>query len=323
MVPGEFNLINTYFSSPSNRQDVLLGIGDDCAVVSVPENKQLAITTDTLVDGVHFPSDTSAEDIAWKAIAVNLSDLAAMGAEPAWLTLALSLPQVDEDWLKSFSDSFRLTAEKFNVQLIGGDTTQGPLSITVQAMGLVDAGSIMRRDTARPGDAIYVSGTLGDAAAGLKISQQGLAVDESSTWLVDRLNRPEPRVALGMKVAQYCGCAIDISDGLAADLGHILEASHCGATVNIDRVPLSHQLVEYSINRNEVDWEMVLSGGDDYELCLVVAPENENKLMNIASELSLPLTRVGVIEDHNSLNIVDETGAKYLLDHSGYEHFTE
>jgi thiamine-monophosphate kinase len=130
-------------------------------------------------------------------------------------------------------------------------------------------------------------------------------------------------VALGMKVAEYCSCAIDISDGLAADLGHILEASHCGATVNIDRVPLSHQLVEYSINRNEVDWEMVLSGGDDYELCLVVAPENENRLMNIASDVSLPLTRVGVIEDHNSLNIVDQTGAKYLFDHSGYEHFTE
>lgn len=323
MVPGEFNLINTYFSSPSNRLDVLLGIGDDCAVVSVPDNKQLAITTDTLVDGVHFPSDTSAADIACKAIAVNLSDLAAMGAQPAWLTLALSLPQVDEGWLRSFSDSFRQMAEKYNVQLIGGDTTQGPLSITVQAMGLVDADSLMRRDTARPGDAIYVSGTLGDAAAGLKIAQQGLAVDESRAWLLDRLNCPEPRVALGMKVAEYCSCAIDISDGLAADLGHILEASHCGATVNIDRVPLSHQLVEYSINRNEVDWEMVLSGGDDYELCLVVAPENENRLMSIASDVSLPLTRVGVIEDHNSLNIVDQTGAKYLFDHSGYEHFTE
>ena len=323
MLPGEFNLIKTYFSSSSIRKEVLLGIGDDCAVVSVPENKQLAITTDTLIDGVHFPSDTSAEDIACKAIAVNLSDLAAMGAEPAWLTLALSLPQVDEGWLKAFSDSFRLMAEKYNVQLIGGDTTQGPLSITVQAMGLVDAASIMRRDTARPGDAIYVSGTLGDAAAGLKIIQQGLAVDENRAWLVDRLNRPEPRVALGMKVAKYCSCAIDISDGLAADLGHILETSHCGATVNIDRVPLSHQLVEYSINRNEVDWEMVLSGGDDYELCLVVAPENENRLMNIASELLLPLTRIGVIEDHNSLNIVDDTGAKYLLDHGGYEHFTE
>lgn len=322
MVSGEFNLINTYFTSPSNRNDVLLGIGDDCAVVSVPENKQLVITTDTLVDGVHFPSDTSAEDIACKAIAVNLSDLAAMGAEPAWLTLALSMPQVDEGWLKSFSDSFRFMAQKYNVQLIGGDTTQGPLSITVQAMGLVDAGCIMRRDSARPGDAIYVSGTLGDAAAGLRIAQQGLAVDEGRAWLLDRLNRPEPRVALGIKVAEYCSCAIDISDGLAADLGHILEASQCGATVNVDWVPLSHQLVEYSISRNEVDWEMVLSGGDDYELCLVVAPENENRLMRLASELSLLLTRVGVIEDHSSLNIVDHSGAKYLLDHSGYEHFT-
>lgn len=321
MVLGEFNLINKYFLSPSDRNDISLGIGDDCAIVSVPEGKQLAITTDTLIDGVHFPSNTSPEDIACKAIAVNLSDLAAMGAEPAWLTLALSLPQVDEDWVKSFSDSFRMTAKKYNVQLIGGDTTHGPLSLTVQAMGFIDPGDIMRRDCARPGDAIYVSGTLGDAAAGLKIVQQGQVIDDNHAWLVDRLNRPEARVELGLRVSKYCRCAIDISDGLAADLGHILEASDCGATVNIDRIPLSHQLLEYSFNRNEVDWEMVLSGGDDYELCLVVPAENENKLMQIASEITLPLTRIGVIEKNRSLNLVDEAGKKYLLDHSGYEHF--
>jgi thiamine-monophosphate kinase len=321
MATGEFNLINKYFLSPSNRKDVLLGIGDDCAIVSVPEDKQLAITTDTLVDGVHFPSDTLPEDIACKAIAVNLSDLAAMGAEPAWLTLALSLPRVDESWIKSFSDSFRTTAEKYHVQLIGGDTTQGPLSMTVQAMGFVEPDNIMRRDGARPGDVIYVSGTLGDAAVGLKILQTGQAIDANKDWLVNRLNRPQARVELGLKASAYCKCAIDISDGLAADLGHVLEASNCGATVNIDSIPLSHQLVGYSINRNEVDWEMVLSGGDDYELCLVVNPENENELMQTASEISLPLTRVGVIEEHNSLNIVDNTGAKYLLDRGGYEHF--
>jgi len=321
MVLGEFSLINKYFLSPSNRKDISLGIGDDCAIVSVPEGKQLAITTDTLIDGVHFPSNTSPEDIACKAIAVNLSDLAAMGAEPAWLTLALSLPQVDEAWVKSFSDSFRMTAQKYNVQLIGGDTTQGPLSLTVQAMGFIDPGAIMRRACARPGDAIYVSGTLGDAAAGLKIMQQGQLLDDNHAWLVDRLNRPEARVELGLRVSEYCRCAIDISDGLAADLGHILEASDCGATVNIDRIPLSHQLLEYSFNRNEVDWEMVLSGGDDYELCLVVSAENENKLMQIASEITLPLTRIGVIEKNRSFNLVDEAGKKYLLDHSGYEHF--
>jgi len=321
MATGEFNLIKKYFFSPSNRKEVLLGIGDDCAIVSVPEDKQLAITTDTLVDGVHFPSNTLPEDIACKAIAVNLSDLAAMGAEPAWLTLALSLPRVDESWIKSFSDSFSMAAEKYNVQLIGGDTTQGPLSITVQAMGFVEPDNIMRRDGARPGDVIYVSGTLGDAAAGLRILQQGQAIDAKKAWLVNRLNRPQARVELGLKASAYCKCAIDISDGLAADLGHVLEASNCGATVNIDSIPLSHQLVEYSVNRNEVDWEMVLSGGDDYELCLVVSPENENRLMQTASDISLPLTRVGVIEEHNALNIVDNTGAKYLLDRGGYEHF--
>lgn len=321
MALGEFSLINKYFLSPSNRKEVSVGIGDDCAIVSVPADKQLAVTTDTLVDGVHFPSDTSPEDIACKAVVVNLSDLAAMGAEPAWLTLALSLPRVDESWIKSFSESFRETADNYNVQLIGGDTTQGPLSITVQAMGLVEPEKIMRRDAARPGDAIYVSGTLGDAAAGLKILQQGHVTDENHAWLVARLNRPQARVELGLKVSECCRCAIDISDGLAADLGHILEASNCGATVNIDRIPLSHQLVEYSTNRNEVDWTMVLAGGDDYELCLVVTAEYENKLMKIAGETALPLTRVGVVEDHGSLNIIDETGAKYLLDHGGYEHF--
>lgn len=320
---GEFDLIHQFFSSPGRRNDVSVGIGDDCAIVAVPDNKQLAITTDTLVDGVHFPSSALPEDIASKAIAVNLSDLAAMGAEPAWLTLALTLPRVDQSWISAFADSFRSMAEKYNVQLIGGDTTQGPLSITVQAMGFVDGDSIMRRNTARPGDVIYVSGTLGDAAAGLSIVQQGQAADENAAWLINRLNRPEPRVELGKLASACCQCAIDISDGLAADLGHILEASQCGATVNIDRIPLSHQLVEFSMSREEVDWDLVLSGGDDYELCLVVKPGNENKLMQIASQIMLPLTRIGVVEQHDSLNIVDQAGRKYLLDQGGYEHFTK
>jgi thiamine-monophosphate kinase len=193
--------------------------------------------------------------------------------------------------------------------------------MTVQAMGFVEPDNIMRRDGARPGDVIYVSGTLGDAAAGLKILQTDQAIDANKDWLVNRLNRPQARVELGLKASAYCKCAIDISDGLAADLGHVLEASNCGATVNIDSIPLSHQLVEYSINRNEVDWDMVLSGGDDYELCLVVNPEHEDKLMQTASEISLALTRIGVIEEHTTLNIVDNTGTKYLPDRGGYEHF--
>jgi thiamine-monophosphate kinase len=321
MALGEFDLIQKYFLSSGYRNDVSLGVGDDCAIVSIPEGRQLAVTTDTLVDGVHFPSNTTPRDIAHKAIAVNLSDLAAMGAEPAWLTLALSLPHVNEDWIKSFSEEFKATTEKYNVQLIGGDTTRGPLSITVQAMGLVDPEHIMHRDAARSGDAIYVSGTLGDAATGLSILQRKQAADENEAWLIDRLNRPDPRVELGVKVAEYCKCAIDISDGLAADLGHILAASHCGATVYKDRIPLSHQLVEYSINRDEVDWQLVLAGGDDYELCLVVSPDTESKLIKVSSEISLPLTRIGVIEEHGLLTFVDETGTQTLLDHHGYEHF--
>jgi thiamine-monophosphate kinase len=321
MASGEFDLIQKYFTSPVGRDDVSIGVGDDGAVVTVPQGKQLVVTTDTLVAGVHFPSDTQPEDIACKAIAVNLSDLAAMGAEPAWLTLALTLPDVDESWIKTFAASFSATAEKYNVQLIGGDTTQGPLSVTVQAMGLAAPDRIMRRDRARPGDSIYISGTLGDAAAGLGIRQQGRVPDESCAWLIDRLNRPEARTLLGMKLAACSNCAIDISDGLIADLGHILEASHCGATINIDKLPLSHQLVAYFNGRDDVDWELVLAGGDDYELCIVVRPDNEPELTRIAAELSLPLTRIGVIEQRPSLNIIDDAGTKYLFDHHGYEHF--
>ena len=323
MASGEFDLIGKYFLSPPDRAEVVLGVGDDCAIVSVPQGKQLAITTDTLVEGVHFPHDTSPRDIACKAVAVNLSDLAAMGAEPAWLTLALTLPHIDESWLRSFSDSFRASAKKYKATLVGGDTTQGSLSITVQATGFVDPDRVMRRDKAMPGDAIYVSGTLGDAAAGLKILSLGESVDDSRARLVHRLNCPEPRVELGLMASAFCRCAIDISDGLAADLGHILEASHCGATVNRDSIPLSHELVEYSVDRDAVDWERVLAGGDDYELCLVVAPEYEGRLMAIASKISLPLTRIGVIEDHGTLNIVDDTGARYLLDQDGFEHFKQ
>ena len=322
MAAAEFNLINKYFLLPSTRADVLLGIGDDCALVSVPPQRQLAVTTDTLVEGVHFPVATAAEDIGCKAVAVNLSDLAAMGAEPAWLTLALSLPSADESWIKSFAAGFTAAAEKYHVQLIGGDTTQGPLSITVQALGLLDPARIMRRDAARPGDAIYVSGTLGDAAAGLKILQQAMAIDHDSAWLVDRLNRPEPRVELGTRVSACCRCAIDISDGLAADLGHILEASQCGATINIDRLPLSRQLVTYSGGRAAVDWSRVLAAGDDYELCLVVAPDCESHLLGIAAELSLPLSRIGEIEAKGPLNIIDDRGEKYRLEQVGYEHFS-
>ena len=320
MAQGEFDLIRKYFQPPSYSQDVLLGVGDDCALVPGPDGRQLAITTDTLVAGVHFPHDSSPADIAHKAIAVNLSDLAAMGAEPAWLTLALTLPEPDESWLSAFAESFRANAEKHRVQLIGGDTTQGALTITVQAMGLIDSGMAMRRDAARPGDAIFVSGTLGDAAAGLKIHQQQ-AVNDDHRWLLDRLNRPEARVELGLRAARFCRCCIDISDGLAADLGHILEASRCGATVNIDRVPLSHQLVAVSGGRNAVDWDRVLAGGDDYELCLVMDPARQDRLTAISGELSLPVTRIGVIESSDTLTFVDDTGARFLPSRKGYEHF--
>ena len=321
MALGEFDLIEKYFTSPAIRTDVSLGVGDDCAIVSIPPGKQLAVSTDTLVNEVHFPSSTAPEDIAYKAVAVNLSDLAAMGATPAWLTLALSFPRVDLDWIKAFSESFMTTAGRYNVQLIGGDITRGPLSITVQAMGLIDPAHCMRRDGARSGDLIYVSGTLGDAAMGLRIWQQDQAADRNAAWLINRLKRPEPRVKLGIQVAAFCQCAIDISDGLVADLGHVLAASRCGATVYTDKIPLSPELLEHANTRDGVDWELVLTGGDDYELCLVVSAVNESKLLSVASELSVPVTRIGVIEQKRSLSIIDRAGVKLVLDRPGYEHF--
>ncbi len=321
MALGEFDLIRKYFTSPSFRPDVTLGVGDDCAIVSIPPGKQLAVSTDTLVDTVHFPSGTAPEDIAYKAVAVNLSDLAAMGATPAWLTLALSFPKVDLDWIKAFSESFITTAGRYNVQLIGGDITRGPLSITVQAMGLIDPAHCMRRDGARPGDLIYVSGTLGDAAMGLRMWQQGEVADRNAAWMINRLTRPEPRVKLGIQVAAFCQCAIDISDGLVADLGHVLAASRCGATVYTEKIPLSHQLLEHANTRDGVDWELVLTGGDDYELCLVVSEANERQLLEVAGELALPLTQIGSIEQQPSLSIIDRAGTKLVLDHPGYEHF--
>ena len=321
MASGEFDLIQRYFQSPTKRTDVLLGIGDDCAITSIPAGKRLAITTDTLIDGVHFPPRTAPDDIAVKAVAVNLSDLAAIGATPAWLTLALSMPHVDQRWINSFADAFKRMAGRFDAELIGGDTCQGPLSVTVQALGLIDDERSMRRDRAQPGDVIYVSGTLGDAAAGLKILQRSPIVGDDEAWLVNRLNRPEPRVELGVRVAEFCRCAIDISDGLVADLGHVLAASQCGATVYKDRIPLSRQLIAHAGGRDALDWDLVLAGGDDYELCLVVAPDKDNELMRLSSELVLPLTRIGVIVEQRSLRIVDSSGAEYLVDQSGYQHF--
>ncbi|MDH5612319.1 MAG: thiamine-phosphate kinase [Gammaproteobacteria bacterium] len=320
----EFGLIQNYFSFDTQRDDVVLGIGDDCALLKSPTAKQLAVTVDTLVCGVHFPEITSAEDIAYKSLAVSLSDLAAMGAEPAWATLALTLPDVNEPWLEKFSLSFKETLKMYGLQLIGGDTTQGPLSVTVQLTGFVDADKAMRRDAARPGDRIYVTGTLGGAALGLKL----LNVDDLPDPMIKqsclrKLNRPVPRVVFAQKAVEYCCCAIDISDGLIADLGHILEASACGAKIYYDQLPVSTEFAKCSVYLNGLDYtHLLLAGGDDYELCMVASGENEQSLFSLAESMDVLLTHIGEVDASGNLSVLNSNGELIELKHSGYEHFT-
>ncbi|HEY3486500.1 MAG TPA: thiamine-phosphate kinase, partial [Gammaproteobacteria bacterium] len=258
---AEFDLIEYLRRhNPVQRPDVLQGIGDDCARVQVQEGFELAVTTDTLVAGVHFPVETSPHAIGYKSLAVNLSDLAAMGAEPAWVTLALTLPDANMKWLESFAAGFFTLAKQYGVQLIGGDTTQGPLSITVQAQGFIPRGQAITRGGAKPGDYICVTGALGEAGLNLLKHMSG----EAAPSAVNRLNYPEPRIIAGIALRGVASAAIDVSDGLIADLGHILTASKVGARLTLEELPLSEAM------RQDQDpakmFELALTAGDDYEL---------------------------------------------------------
>jgi len=319
---SEFDIIKKYFSFPDMRDDVLIAGGDDCASISVPVNKQLLITTDTLIAGVHFPVETSPENIAYKAIMVNLSDLAAMGATPAWLTLAISLPDVDEVWLQKFSATFSDVLKRFNVSLIGGDTTKGNLSITVQAMGLCDKDKIMRRDRAKAGDKIYVTGHLGDAAIGLH-TLLNMLDDEQLQPCITKLNRPEARVTFAEALASYSSCAIDISDGLVADLGHILKASACGAHVFLPKIPVSSASSYYfeKYNEAEIDWAMLLTRGDDYELCFTVNKDKASEVNELTRQHDLKVTCIGEITEGNELNFLNDDGELISFTDTGFKHF--
>lgn len=311
---NEFEVIQHFFNRQSIlREDVNLTIGDDAAIITPPAGHQIAITTDTLVYGVHFPIDTSPYDIGFKSLAVNLSDLAAMGATPAWLTLALTLPSVDELWLKEFSDGFFSLASKYQAQLIGGDLTRGPLTITIAAHGLIPTGQALKRNTAKPGDLIYVTNTLGDAAAALAFLQNKTSIpDENKNSILTKLNRPIPQIKTGEQLRDIATSCIDISDGLVADLGHILEKSAVGAEVNVDCIPLSETLQKY-VNKEEA-LHFALSGGDDYELCFTVPADKINFV-------PANCTCIGKIINSNKLNLQFSDGKKYDLTHAGYQHF--
>ena len=319
MAASEFDLIARYFSDIGPpRRDVVLGVGDDCALLMPPPGKLLAVSMDTLVSGVHFLPNADPFALGHKALAVNLSDLAAMGAQPAWATLALTLPKVDPAWLEGFSRGFKALANRWEVQLIGGDTTQGPLSITVQMHGWVAPEQVLRRDSARVGDCIFVTGTLGEAALGVAVLRGELALEACfQTPIRQRLEMPSPRIAQGLDLAGLASSAIDISDGLAQDLGHILSRSGVGAELWLERLPLSPALR----SQGEHAFKLVLGGGDDYELCFTVAPERVEQLKQRAAAWDCACTDIGRITAEAGLRCFRPDGTSYLLESAGYEHF--
>ncbi len=324
MAKGEFALIERYFRHcGAARDDLLLGIGDDAALLTPPVGMALAVTTDTLVAGVHFFPDGDYRALGWKVLAVNLSDLAAMGAEPAWATLALTLPHPDPALLTAFSEGFCALARHHRLALVGGDTTRGPLAFTVQLHGFVAPQRALRRDQARPGDLIYVTGSLGDAALALRQIEQwrsGSAPPPSDPALLERLHRPTPRLAEGaFCAAHHARCAIDLSDGLLADLGHICQRSGVGAEIDLQRLPLS-PAVRREIAQNAA-WELPLSGGDDYELCLTLPAAVAAPLLADYPPHLAPLTAIGEITDGDTIRCRHPDGGDFTPIESGYDHF--
>lgn len=312
---GEFDLISRIAARVSPRPDVILGIGDDGAILRPPAGSELAIVTDTLNSGVHFPESTAAFDVGWKALAVNLSDLAAMGATPAWCTLALSLPAPDDAWLDACIDGFLALARQHGIALVGGDTTRGPLSLTVTACGFVAAGAALRRDAAKVGDDVWVSGTLGDAALALRELLRGKPCAEA---LRARLDRPTPRCALGQALVGTAHACIDVSDGVLQDLGHICAASGVGAEVRLDALPASDALA--ALAEGQARWRLQ-SAGDDYELCFTADPSKCEALTALSESLGVQLTRVGRIVAALGVRVRAADGSEAHLQSSGYEHF--
>jgi len=315
----EFDLIARHFTRPA--ANAVLGVGDDCALVDVSNGMDLAVSTDTMVSGTHFFPDVDPETLGHKALAVNLSDMAAMGAMPYWAMLALTVPAVNHEWLAKFAKGFFDLAEEFGVSLIGGDTTKGPLTMTVTIMGEVPAGAALRRNGAKVGNDIWVSGNLGDAALAVA-HRRGLLklAEEDYLEAVMRLYEPMPRVALGQALRGLATSAIDISDGLLADLGHICDLSKVGATVEADRLPVS------TIGAKHVETlaglTAIVAGGDDYELCFTAPANARDSIEDLTDVLGVPLTRIGEVRKGKGVSLVGTDGKPIKVDGGGFDHFT-
>jgi thiamine-monophosphate kinase len=305
------------------RDDVRIGIGDDAAVLAVPHGQDLVVAIDTLVDGVHFPHGTAPVDIGWKALAVNLSDLAAMGATPAWALLALTLPDADSIFVDGFAEGFSRLAQPHRLALVGGDTTRGPLSISVAVHGFVPPDQALTRAGARVGDLVLVTGTLGDAAAGLHALQNPLRDDDHRAslrdFLIARLNRPTPRLAAGAALRGQAHACIDISDGLLAELGHICTASGVGVEIESALLPRSSALLDLYDENSALHF--ALSGGDDYELCFTVPAQRLAEVQSDLSRLGCGVTRIGRVVEGDSVRVRGADNAWLATDHRGWEHF--
>ena len=296
---------------------MVLGIGDDAAVLQVPPGSLQVVANATLNAGVHFPIDTAPADLGWKALAVNLSDLAAMGAQPAWCTLSLSIHEADAAWLDAFLDGFLALAQAHGVALVGGDTTRGPLSVCVTAHGFADFGHALRRSGAVVGDDLWVTGTLGDAAAALTQWRAGGATEPA---LRQRLDRPQPRVAIGRALSSIAHACIDVSDGLLADAGHLRTASGVGARIELDVLPASDTL--RAMFTDETRRVLQTAGGDDYELCFSAAPSWRDAIANIAADAGVPITRIGRIAAGTDVVACDRDDTAWQPPRRGFDHFT-
>ena len=315
---SEFDLIARHFTRPA--ANAVLGVGDDCALVDVSNGMDLAVSTDTMVSGTHFFPDVDPENLGHKALAVNLSDMAAMGAMPYWATLALTLPNVNHDWLAAFAKGFFDLAQEYNVSLIGGDTTRGPLTLTVTILGEVPAGAALRRSGAKPGNDIWVSGNVGDAALAVA-HRHGRVVLEEADYreAVMRLYEPSPRVSLGQALRGLATATIDVSDGLLADLTHICRLSGVGATVELASIPVS------SIGAKHIGSDAgrtaIVAGGDDYELCFTAHPNSRESIEDLTSMLGIPLTRIGQVKRGKGVSLLGPDGKAVKVDGRGYDHF--